>query len=182
MNGFNNIKQILRASIKAVKSVFVFIITVLTDFLQSEKEEAQARAQMMNEQQKQMYVQSLMYALANDLFYVLHTRNYYFIRAITAVADIRILNYQECKNGQFIYIYEYELTKTTQVTVASTILLQVKKDVNSDIAQAHHYLMSVYGEQMFVFTYPFLFHGIKVVGILDTGTAIRIQVVSNYMP
>lgn len=178
MNEFN-IKRLLYVSIKAVKSVFIFIITVLTDFLQSEKESQKAYTQQMQQQQQTNYIQSLMYALANDLFYVLHGRNYYFIRAITAVADIRSLDYQEY-NGQFIFTYE--LTKTTQETVASTILNQVRQDINADIAQAHHNLISVYGEQTFVFTYPFLFHGIKVVGILDTGTAIRIEVVSNYMP
>lgn len=161
---------------KALKSVLMYIVSIF----QLEKEEAQARAQIMQKQQKRMYVQSLMYALTNDLFYVLHGRNYYFIRAITAVADIRSLNYQECENGQFIYIYE--LTKTMQNIIASTILIQMKHDINADIAQAQHYLMSVYGEQAFMLTYPFLFHGIKVVGIKDTGTAIRIQIVSNYMP
>ena len=175
----NNIKQILCTIAGAAKAATAFIVATLAGNLQSEKESQQAYIQQMQQQQRTAYIQSIMYELANNLYYVLKGRNYYFIKPLTASADIRSLNYQEY-NGQFIYIYE--LTKTTQVTVASTILLQVKKDINADIAQAHHYLMSVYGEHMFMITYPFLFHGISVLGIYDTGTAIRIQVVSNYMP
>lgn len=175
----NNIKQILCTIAGAAKAATAFIVATLAGYLQSEKESQQAYIQQMQQQQRADYIQSLMYALADNLYYVLKGRNYYFIKPLTASADIRSLNYQKCENGQFIYIYE--LTKTTQETVASTILNQVRHDINADIAQARHNLMSVYGEQAFMITYPFL-QDIQVVGIMDSGTAIRIQVVSNYMP
>lgn len=174
MNEF--IKQILCTIAGAIKAAVAFIV----GYLKSEKEASQARLQQLQQQQQNNYIYSLMYTLAINLYYVLRARNYYFLKPLSASADIRLLTYQEYKKGQFIYIYE--LTKTTQETVASTILIQMKHDINADIAQAHHYLMSVYGAQAFMLTYPFIYHGITVVGILDTGTAIRIQIVSNYMP
>lgn len=160
----------------AIKSVWNF----LTSYFKSEWAESQARAQYLQQQQEKQYIQSLMYDLAYDLFHVLHNRNYYFVRPLTAVADIRVTSYQKCANNRYVYIYE--LTKTTIAITAETILQQVKQDTNADIAQARHYLMSVYGTQAFMLTYPYLFHGIKVLGLLDTGTAIRIAVISNYMP
>lgn len=175
--------EFISVGLGAIKSVWGFLTSAVSnvmDYYKSEKELQEVRAQQLQQLQEAQYIQSLMYDLAYDLFHVLHNRNYYFVRPLTAVADIRVTSYQKCANNRYVYIYE--LTKTTIAITAETILKQVKQDTNADIAQARHYLMSVYGTQAFMLTYPYLFHGIKVLGLLDTGTAIRIAVISNYMP
>lgn len=159
---------------------------IASTYYQTERELQEVRVQQLQQQQQQQlqqrtrqYIKSLMYSLTNDLFVALHGQNYSFIRPLSAPAEIRVCGYSFI-NGQ--NVYEFELTKTQTAVVTDVSLKQLRWDFNSDIELAQHHMVSVYGTQDFFMPYPFLYYGMRVVRIKDTGTAIRIGVVSNYAP
>lgn len=174
-----DIKTIPYDFIRAVKTALVVTVSAISGFFQSERQQAQARTQQLQAQQQEQCIQDFMYRLSNDLFAVLRGRNYYFVRTVTAVADIRLSGFRTV-NGRLLY--SYELTKTTSQTAAHAVLGQVRRDINSDMERARHYLLSVYGAQAFLMSYPFLYYGLYITGIADTGTAIRIDVTTDCRP
>lgn len=163
----------------AIKSVWGFLTSAVSnvmDYYKSEKELQEVRAQQLQQQQAIQNIYCYMYNLSYDLFYVLQGKRYYFLRPITAASSIRAVGWST-SNKQYTYVYE--LSKTVLQTVPAPILGQVMNDINADIILAQNYLASIYGTQAFAAAYPFLRNGtVKVTGILDTGTAIRISVIA----
>lgn len=163
--------------IKNICNYVSIIYLYFKNLYKSEKEQAKQQQLLIQAKQKQQYMYNIMSGLAKELYSVLNRRRYYFIQTILSPNDIRIVGCQMAENKVY---YIFELSKSTSNSVQTAVLLKVKENINSDIAQLCHHLLSTYGEYSFSISYPFLYYGIMVVGIQDIGLGIQIKVLSNY--
>ena len=159
--------------LKKIYSLISAMLTAFSDSLQSAHEQKQQQQLLMQEYRRADYIRSVMYEMQNDLFPILGKRHYRFLNSILAPADIRVAGYKVRGNG---IIYEFQLEKSAETSVDSTILQRVQQNMNADIQQAQYHL----GTHGSLADYPFLAYGLKVVGIKDVGLALQVSVVTNY--
>ena len=162
-----------------IKNVVYQIVSSIKDEItaaQAAKE--QQRAAVERAKQDQL-AYDYMSALRADLFEALRDHKYGRIAYISAASDIRIDRYKVLADGS--YVYFYRLSKIDDNPIARSILNQISGNINRDIASTHQELCREYGDIYVSQMYPFLYKGLYITGIRDTGGTDVTVAVQSYL-
>lgn len=125
------------------------------------------------------FIYSIMTNISIELFQALSGRHFPNLATIHTPSDIRIVNYQICKD---CYIYYFHLSKQNYEKYAITVLNAIKENMQRDIYRFHNELVSYYGTDYVESCYPFIYYGLYVIKLEDVGDSIRLSVVSHFYP
>ena len=152
--------------------------SVKDEIAKAQAAKEQQRATVEHARQNQV-IYNYMSALRLDLFEAMHGHRYGRLSQIEMASDIRISDYKILKDGSIVYLFDLE--KTDGGTIARTILDLVRVDMNRDIVSCHKDLCHNYGDIYVSQMFPFLYYGLHIIAIRDTGgTSVTIAVRSYW--
>lgn len=122
-----------------------------------------------------MAINTMMHQMTIDLYRAFHAHSY-SLCPIKTVESIRLYNWKK-QNG--FYFYQFAIDKRTPDRIATFQLRQMEKDMNTDICSARHNILYFDGAEYLYYTFPFLYHGIKVTSVQDSGSTYVIVTVCS---
>ena len=160
------------------KIIYQIVSSIKDEITAAQAAKEQQRAAVERAKQDQL-AYDYMSALRADLFEALRDHKYGRIAYISAASDIRIHSYKKLNDGSFVYFFN--LQKIDCSSIARTILDQVCSNMNRDIASTHQELCREYGDIYVSQMYPFLYKGLYITGIRDTGGTDVTIAVQSYL-
>ena len=148
--------------------------TIIYQLLLSIKDEVIA-AQAAREQQRAVVERTkqdklaydYMSGLRMDLFEAMRDHKYGRLCQIATATDIRILNYKKLNDGSFVYFFN--LQKVDCNPISRSILDLISSNINRDIASCYNDLRNNYGDIYVSQMFPFIYKGLYITGMRDTG-------------
>lgn len=148
------------------KIIYQIVSSIKDEITAAQAAKEQQRAAVERAKQNQ-FIYNYMLRLRMDLFESMRDHKYGRLAHISVASDIRIHDYQKLNDGTFLYLYR--LTKIDNNPIARTIQDEIRANMNRDIASCHQELCREYGDIYVLQMFPFLYHGLYVTGIRDTG-------------
>ena len=162
-----------------IKNVVYQIISSIKDEItaaQAAKEQQRAAVERAKQNQ---FIYNYMSGLRMDLFESMRDHKYGRLAYISAASDIRIDRYKVLADGS--YVYFYRLSKIDNNPIARTSQDEIRANINRDIASTHQELCREYGDIYVSQMYPFLYKGLYITGIRDTGGTDVTIAVQSYL-
>jgi len=124
-------------------------------------------------------IHNMMHQMTIDLYRAFHAHSYNLF-PIKTVESIRLYNWK-LQNGY--YFYQFTIEKKSTDKIPAFLLKQMKDDMNTDICSARDNILYFEDLEYLFYTFPFLYHGIKVISVYDSGSShIIITVCSRLTP
>lgn len=138
----------------------------------------QAQPNTLTEKEKlYLAVDIMMHQMSIDLYRAFHFHGYN-LSPIEHVESIRLHNW---KLQNSIFFYQFTLEKKSDGKISNYLLNKMKNDMNTDIVRARTNTLYSEGEEFLYYTYPFLYHGITVISVEDSGFVDIIVTVSSQL-
>ena len=119
-------------------------------------------------------IHTMMHQMTIDLYRSFHAHSYNLF-PIKTVESIRLHNW---KLQAGYYFYQFTIEKKSADKIPAFLLKQMKDDMNTDIFSARDNILYFEEPEYLFYTYPFLYHGIKVISVEDSGSSHVIITVS----
>ena len=145
--------------------------------------EKQRQKSQWEKRVKDDVIYNFMFAMRTDLFEAFQNRHYSHLCPIKNIRDIRITDYSYSQKIGWTYMFQLSKTASENDKIARTFLIDIKSNMNKDIASAQKELFHFWGNQYFLSFYPFLANGVYVMDIKDMGgTDVLITVQTHVQP
>ena len=125
--------------------------------------------------QMAMQMQVIMEQIRNELYECLHSSNYHNLNDVTIPSNIRIVDWI-CAGGTTVIHYSISKNNTASPVLAHAVLQNILSNMNRDIASKTSLLLNTFGYEYMRVYYPYLYNGMQIINLKDTGFDVELEV------
>jgi len=133
------------------------------------------RKEIQRRNQIAIQMNSIVLQVRDELYDCFHSANYHNLNQVVVPANIRTVGWL-CLGNSTLIQYSISKNNTSINALPHAVLQSIQSDMNKDIASTANTLLNMYGYAYMAMYYPYIYKGIYVTKIRDTGLDVEIEI------